>query len=391
VPAPTATTDRAVETAALPPLEAAALPQRIELGTDPASWRWVRWMLAGTLLACLAVAAFNVAIDPSGQLGTGVLDQTTRLTRDRAAKVELLQRATDPGVVVLGTSRAKQIDPSDLDASAREPINAAAVGGDLFEPRVFAVWMAKRADESSFRFPHLVLGVDIEGFRGRSLHGSGLLGVAPVRSVARREAGEPSWLELLPDASQLLLTLDTTRASYRTMRVKLRQRSAVQAKLHGEDRTRSLADFTAEGLPKETRDWLDPTKVAALAHHTHLAIQPSIERYRSNYVDRGPVLDPASIEDLQRLIAVAVQHGDHPLVFITPANAQFAAALDPAGRAARHARVAGLLRRLARSGDIRWIDCSTCVPSKDELWIDGVHTSPLGARVLARALRRADR
>jgi hypothetical protein len=209
--------------------------------------------------------------------------------------------------------------------------------------------------------------------------------------IARREAGEPSWLELLPDASQLLLTLDTTRASYRTMRVQLRQRTAVQATLHGEDRTRSLADFTAQGLPKETRNWLDPAQLPELKRHTHAAIQPSIERYRSNYVDRGPVLDPDSIEDLERLIDVAARHGDRPLVFITPANARFAAALDPMGRDARHARVVGLLTRLARAGRIRWIDCSTCVPSKDQLWIDGVHTSPLGSRVLASVLRQADR
>jgi hypothetical protein len=334
----------------------------------------------------VGIATFNVVIDPTGKLGTGMLDPISRLARDRAAKVELLERADRAELVVLGSSRAKQLDPRDIDPDARTPINAALVGGDLFEERVLAQWLAERTDDDGRAFPHLVVGVDVEGFRGRSLRGSGLLAVPAVRGIARRAAGSPSPVELLPEGGELLLSLETTRASWRTMRLQLRQRRAVRGRLHGEDATMSVSDFDAAGMPRETRSWLDPAKVPALARHTRTAMLPSIGRYRSNYEDAGARLDPTSVTDLRALVRAATAHGDRPLLFITPAHERFAHDLDPIGRSERHAQLVALLRKLDAEFDIAWVDCSKCVPARDELWLDAAHTSPLGARVLAHRL-----
>jgi hypothetical protein len=352
---------------------------------DDQHWRWVRWLLGSTALACAVVISFNWAIDPTGKLGTGLLDPVSRLARDRTAKVQLLEAAPHSELVVLGSSRTKQLDPRELDRSARDPRNAAFVGGDLFEARVVTAWLAERADAGDADFPHLVVGVDVEGFRGRSLRGSGLLGVDQLRSIARREAGSPSRLELAPDAGDLLLSMETTRASWRTMRLQLRQRDRQRLRL--EDETRGVDDFDAVGMPLETRAWLDDSKVPALTRRTRGEIDPSIGRYRANYVEQGAKLDPASEADLERLVRIATAHGDRPVVFITPAHERFARALDPIGRATRHARLVTLLRRLAGEQHVTWIDCSDCVPSVDRYWLDGAHTSPLGSSVLAQALR----
>ncbi len=329
---------------------------------------------------------FNALIDPSGKLGTGVLDPISRLARDRAAKIQLLDNTRDADLVVLGTSRAKQLDPRDIDPEAVHPVNAALVGGDMFEARVIATWLGEQADDGVRPFPHLVVGVDVEGFRGRSLRGSGLLAVPQVRSVAREQAGSPSWLELAPDANELLLTMQVTRESWRTMRQQLRQRKHLEGKLRGEDERRSLADFDEVGMPKDTRDWLVPAKVPALARTTAAAIDPSIGRYRSNYVEQGPTLAADSVEDLHALVRVAAQHGDRPLLFVTPAHERFAAALDPIGRRERRERVLALLHKLEADDLATVVDCSTCVASRNELWLDGAHASPLGARVIAARL-----
>ncbi|MCB0879234.1 MAG: hypothetical protein KDC46_09680 [Thermoleophilia bacterium] len=389
VPAATPPIDRAVNPAAAGDDDLHAVAGGALL-LDRAQWRWVRWLLGSTLLACLAIAAFNAAIDPTGKLGTGLLDPISRLARDRAAKVELLDEHPDASLVVLGTSRAKQLDPRDLDADATDPVNAALVGGDLFEDRVLAQWLARRAGDGDGEFPHLVVGVDVEGFRGRSLRGSGLLAVPQVRGIAREAAGSPSWIELAPDANELLLTMDTTRASWRTMRQQLRQRKTVQQRLHAKDQTRSVDDFDEVGMPDDTRAWLDPARSPALARATQSQIEPSIRRYRSNYVEQGAALADDSIDDLDALVAAANAQRDRPLVFITPAHERFAAALDPIGRRDRHAQLVELLQGLQERGEITFVDCSECVPSRDELWLDGAHPSPLGARVLASRLRAVD-
>ncbi|MCW2925649.1 MAG: hypothetical protein JWM98_3053, partial [Thermoleophilia bacterium] len=36
------------------------------------AWAW--WLLGATVAACAVVAAFNALVDPTAQLGTGLLD-----------------------------------------------------------------------------------------------------------------------------------------------------------------------------------------------------------------------------------------------------------------------------------------------------------------------------
>ena len=283
---------------------------------DTRPWRFVRWTLLPLAAACVAIAVFNALIDPSGQLGTGVLDPRSHMTRDRAAKAAILESVTRPELVVLGTSRAKELDPRNLDRESERPVNAAVVGGDLFEDRVFAAWLGERADADRLPFPHLVVGLDIEGFRGSSLRLSGLLGVPQVRAVARREAGEPSILDLLPEAGQLLLSADVTHASYRTMRQQLRQRRLVAAHLRREDATMSVDDFDTVGMPRATRPWLDADRVQALTRRTATRLtraSPAIARPTGQH---GARLDPQSVADLRALVAKARTHHDVPLVFI---------------------------------------------------------------------------
>ena len=100
-------------------------------------------MLGLTIAATAAIATFNLVVDPSAQLGTGLLDPIAAGPRDRVAKATLLDRAIRTGrvdAVVLGSSRTKKVDPARL--GVRDGFNAAVVGGDLFEARVFAAWLA---------------------------------------------------------------------------------------------------------------------------------------------------------------------------------------------------------------------------------------------------------
>src|SRR5205814_2373867 len=61
----------------------------------------------------LAVLAFDAAVDPWGQLGTGLFPSL--IPTDRPAKAKLVDRlAAPPELVVFGSSRALKIDPAYL-------------------------------------------------------------------------------------------------------------------------------------------------------------------------------------------------------------------------------------------------------------------------------------
>lgn len=350
------------------------------------AWAW--WVLASTVVACGLVAVANALVDPSAQLGTGVLDPIAAGPRDRAAKVDLLAADPIPDVVVLGSSRTKKLDPADLAGEARRPVNAAMVGADLFEARVIAAYLAERATAASAPFPQLVVGVDVEQFRDSSLQGSGLLDVPQVEQVARREAGgsDGSVAAELDRLERLLLTWQTTKASVASLRAR---RGGTAAPTGTGDPATESGDFNERGVPVSDAWWFGPN-AAVFARRTDAKVEQGIVAYRGTYEAIGTDLDPDAREDLRALVRIARDaEGPPPLLYITPAHPKFGVAFDRPSRAARRARVNRVLRDVAQGGAATVIDCSACVNAADEHWLDAVHPSPIGARQLALRLRRS--
>lgn len=364
-------------------MDAEAHPNPAATGDD---WSFVRWLLAATAVFLLAVAGFNAWTDPTGALGTGRIDPMAELPRDRAAKATLLAHADHPDIVVLGSSRSKRLD-FDRPGATRA-INAAVVGSDLLEARVFTRWLQEHAG-SSAAFPHVVVGIDVEQFRSSSLRSTGMLGVHALARVARAEGGSA---EHLPpsELGDLLLSWKVTRESVDALRSHAQRSSTAEAASRDRESvtlTRSADEFLPNGILRSDARLDTPTGRAKLARDLPAEMHAALAEYEERYASIGGDLDDAAVNDFRAMVRAADASGDVPTVFLTPMHPAVARALGRAGRTERHAAVVRLLRAAAARGEISFIDCTTCLPGAARYWTDGIHPSPLGARVLTRRLR----
>jgi hypothetical protein len=102
----------------------------------------------GTFFAVLGVVlAFNIVVDPFALAGTGLVP--TAIEPDRSIKLDLLQHLKrGPQILILGDSRGRQAEPSELQRlTGHTAFNAAVTGGSAPEAYVFVRYVADR-------FPH---------------------------------------------------------------------------------------------------------------------------------------------------------------------------------------------------------------------------------------------
>jgi hypothetical protein len=352
-------------------------------------WRFVATTLAGIVVLLGAVAAFNAYVDTTGMLGTGKVDPLAALPRDRAAKVALLQKVDNPQVVVLGSSRSKRLRADEVLPDTTRGVNAAAVGADQLEARVMAAWMADRTSEAR-PFPHLVVGVDVEQFRGSSLRESGMLAVPAIADVARREARDSNDGALLPLLDDLLLTWDATHTSVDALRTRdEREREAARAAQDPNEvtRTQPVDEFDQHGMLRSDARFAKESFRRSVADGLPREVALTVSDYNARYASMGSELDADAVTDFTEMVDIANEQGDEPLVYLTPMHPSMQSAMQVHGREQRRAALVELLEELAADGRITFIDCSAaCVPENPLLWSDGVHLTPLGAQRLAREL-----
>lgn len=361
------------------------MPGQLHEGTLSAR-AWALLCVGATLAATAAVAALNLLVDPTAQLGTGLVDPVSLGPRDRVAKVRLLDRQPLPPLVVLGSSRTKKLDPAWLGAG--DGVNAAVVGGDLFEARVLAAWLAQRAAESGDGYPRLVVGVDVEQFRDSSLQGSGFLELPEVAPIARRQASGStgSLADELDRLERLLLTWQVTKASLAALRV--RATGPVREARPAEAAASEVEEFRPSGVPVGDERWLDQAVATRLARRTPSAIDRNAAELRATYANQGSTLDAEAVDDLRAIVRIAHEAGGPPpLLYVTPAHPVLDGVLADAGRPERAEAVRELLADVAAGGRARVVDCIDCIDDADTSWIDATHPSPLGMRQLAERLR----
>jgi hypothetical protein len=345
------------------------------------AWAW--WLLGALAAATAAIVAFNAAVDPTAQLGSGIVGEPVAAgPRDRVAKVALLEESS-PRLVVLGSSRTKKLDPAWL---GDDGMNAAVVGGDAFEARVLAAWLAERSRAADEPFPQLVVGVDVEQLRDSSLQGSGFLDVPELAPVARREAAgaDGSIAGELDRLERLLLTWQVTKASAASLRARLRSGASDVGEA---EEVAAIDEFTTTGVPTDDARWADPDAAERRARATPAAIERNLRELRGTYEANGARLDPDAVADLRALVRIARDAGGPtPLLYLTPAHPRTVEELGNDGRDERRDAIWVLLRGFERNDLATVVDCTTCIDDSDTSWIDATHPSPLGMRQLAARL-----
>ena len=124
-----------------------AAPAEAAETARPSQRRFVAGYLGSFLAALAAVLAFNVVVDPFALAGTGVVP--TAVEPDRSIKLDLLQHLErSPQILVLGDSRGRQAQPSELRRlTGHTAFNAAVTGGSAPDAYTFVRFAADR-------FPH---------------------------------------------------------------------------------------------------------------------------------------------------------------------------------------------------------------------------------------------
>jgi hypothetical protein len=114
--------------------------------------RFVGGFLCSFLAVLAAVFAFNVVIDPLALAGTGIVP--TAVEPDRSIKLDLLQHLRrGPQILILGDSRGRQAQPSQLERlTGHSAFNAAVTGGSAPEAYVFVRYAADRFPQQRRRY-----------------------------------------------------------------------------------------------------------------------------------------------------------------------------------------------------------------------------------------------
>ena len=295
--------------------------------------RFVAGFLGSFFLALAAVLAFNVVVDPFALAGTGIVP--TAVEPDRSIKLDLLQRLKHgPQILILGDSRGRQAQPSQLERlTGHTAFNAAVTGGSAPDAYVMVRFAADR-------FPH-------QKRRYIWFTDNGLASSLVEPQLAQ----DPRARRYLPDAPRFglrdvktYLSTDTTKASWRVFRkcVLASCRSPIQYHADGSLTTQSLRH-----LPEDAKSL---RKAVALK-------LDSVRAHRETLAEARAAIDvPGRLSYLDRMLAFMNARGEVPVIVLNPIYPSVFAAQEKKGFPAYRATL-WKLRQLRRRFRFVVVDC----------------------------------
>jgi hypothetical protein len=338
---------------------------------SPLDAGFLHTFLGALLVLLVLAAAVNLAVDPLGVFGTGLLPPVVSADRDQKAAL-YRDRRPPPAIVILGSSRSKTIPVQCLERLTGRPGFNFAVNGAGTEDllAIFRFLRDRRPD--SVRA--LLIGLDPEALQGtggahRALENSRAL--APY--VGGRRRGE--WAATL---AMDLLGWQALTGSFESLRQAAHpRRRPAEMVLDGDgvQRYPALEDQWREGtLPIGER-------VAA-------SIPGLLSRY-----DNFTALDADRLADLDRLVREARKAGVTVTAFIPPVHPAFErVALGTAWRA-RTEETVQLLQTYQAAGALRYVETRGIAWAQGDAapFVDGVHfLAPVAARVVEAVTGRPD-
>jgi hypothetical protein len=275
--------------------------------------------LASFFAALGGVLALNTVVDPFAVAGTALVP--TAVENDRSIKLTLIDRLDrPPGILILGSSRARQAEPAYLQRlTGRSGFNAAVTGGTAADAWVMTNYVARKYP---VRKRGYVWFVDV---------GIATNGVNPQLSADRRaQPYLPRRRGLrLRDVGTYLGT-DATAASLRVLQACVLRRCKPKRRL------RYLPDgsLRASSLPNL------PEHDKSLRR----SVARQVASIRANPPQEGKV-DPRRYVYFEKTLAFMNRHGSTPVIVLNPIHPTVLAELRRYGFPGRKTAY-GYLRRL---------------------------------------------
>jgi hypothetical protein len=300
----------------------------------------------------LAVLAFDVVVDPWGQLGTGVFPSL--VPTDRPVKVALIDRLPKaPQLVVFGSSRALKLDPAYLERRiGQRGFNAGVSDGEPEDAWAFLNLIHARFPHAH---PHFLYMLDVEAFRGTPDPG-----VLDTPQLARSIPFNRRWSArvhgILP-----LVSWKGLRASIRVFR---------KTVFGGGIPLRNTV-FTSNGFRI-----FDAHDLAFARGSTfEQQLRDSEALYSWVYRVLYHRLSPTQQRYFEDTLAKMDAWGRPPVIVLTPIHPEMRAALGPLGWNARYRQVLAYLHHLSRRYRFSLVDMTSLSSfgGSPRLFYDGFH------------------
>jgi len=304
-----------------------------EQAPSPNQKRFVAGFLVSLLGLLAGVLALNITIDPFALAGSGVVP--TAVESDRSIKLTLLENLKrGPEILILGSSRSRQAEPSYLqDLTGRSGFNAGVTGGTSADEYVFVRFAASLFPHQKRRY---VWFTDV-GLAGA--------GVNPQLANDRRAR------KYLPGGANFdlgdvgtYLSTDATSASWRVFRkcVLATCQSRIRYNADG-----SLTNQSLRYLPEHAKSLQQSVAklVAAVRRHHQTLAQA-----------RKDLLQPGRYFYFERALQFMNRRGEVPVLVLNPVYPSVLAELNKYGYAAKQASLE-MVARLHKHYRFVFVDC----------------------------------
>jgi hypothetical protein len=281
---------------------------------DAGRRRFVGGFLGSFFVVLACVLAFNVVVDPFALAGTGIVP--TAVEPDRSIKLDLLQHLErGPQILILGDSRGRQAEPSQLQRlTGHTAFNAAVTGGSAPEANVFVRFAADRFPHQKRRY---IWFTDVGLASG---------------IVQPQLAQDPRARHYLPDAPRFglgdvktYLSTDATKTSLRVFDKCVLGSCHTLIRYHSDG---SLTKQSLRHLPEQAKSLqrsVTGRLAEARANHETLARA------------RRDLRDPRRFAYLRRMLTFMNRRGEVPVIVLNPIYPSVLAAQEKDGFPAQRA------------------------------------------------------
>jgi hypothetical protein len=334
-----------------------------------------RRFVVGTLVAAaallLAVLAFDVVVDPWGQLGTGLFPSL--IPTDRPVKAALVDRLTHaPQLVIFGSSRSLKINPTYLEARLGQPgFNVGVSDGEPEDAWAFLNLIHSRFPDAR---PHFLYMLDVEAFRGTPDPG-----VLDTPQLARYIPFGQRWSARAHGIFPLL--------SWKSVRASIK---VVRKVDFGNGIPLRNTVFSANGFRA-----VDSHDIARARGSTFAdQLRSSEALYSFVYRTLYHRLSTTQERYFERTLAKMDAWGEPPVIVLTPIHPAMRAVLGPLGWNVRHRQVLAYLAALSKHYRFTLLDMTSLssFAGSPRLFYDGFHlTIPNMHRLLDTLVRKERR